>query len=364
MMNKNNRYISKAIALIAALLLNFLYLPVYAASLTAVSDTMTSNKLNTVSNHTIKFTTPTGVDAPTDTITITLPSGFTVGTVDYTDIDLSWGASTGYETEETLAATAASATWGAAFGGLVLTLTPPTNATTGEITATSKVIVEIGTNATAGVGGDQRLQNPNSLGTKVIYIAGNFGDTGSFATSIITDDQVVVSTTIDPYVAFVLTTNTVSLTKSGGGNPDYNSTGYSQGTANTLAANTNAVSGYTISYNGDTLKGGPGNAYTIDAMATKAVSATNTEQFGINLKLNTTPSTGTEPSGSGTGTPAADYATQNQYRYIANTATTLASATAATLSNTYTVTYIANVSQVTEAATYTTTITYICTGNF
>jgi hypothetical protein len=79
---------------------------------------------------------------------------------------------------------------------------------------------------------------------------------------------------------------------------------------------------------------------------------------------NTTPSTGADKSGSGSGAASSDYATANQYRFVANTATTLASASVPTLQNVYTVTYIANVTQITEAAAYTTTITYICTGNF
>jgi hypothetical protein len=187
------------------------------------------------------------------------------------------------------------------------------------------------------------------------------GDTGKFAASIITDDQVVVSTTIDPYLTFTLTQNTVSLTKAGGGNPDYNNTGFNNGSANTLAANTNAANGYTLSYQGSTLTSGTN---TIEAMTTKAASSTGTEQFGLNLRDNTTPNTGADPSGSGSGAPAADYNTVDQFKFVPDTATTLASASGSTASNTFTVSYIVNVSQTTEAGAYSTTITYIATGNF
>jgi hypothetical protein len=341
-------------------MLNFIYVPVYAASLTVISDTMSREKASQASDHSIKFRVATAVNGPTKTITITFPTGFTIGSVDNTDIDLSHGASTGYETEETLGASAASGVWGAVFAGLVLTLTPPTDAGATEITANDYVIVEIGQNATGGAGNAQ-ISNP-SAATYVISIAGVFGDTGSFAVAIIADDQVVVSTTIQPYITFTLTTNSVTLKRTGGTlDPDYSNTGFNTGTANTLAANTNGVSGYTISYNGATLTSG---ANTIAAMAAKAASSTNTEQFGINLKLNTTPATGTEPTGSGTGAPTSDYATQNQYKFVAGAATALASASAPTLSNTYTVTYIVNVTQVTKPGAYSTTITYICTGNF
>lgn len=335
----------------------FYYRSVQAAALTTLSDTMSRLDNNTASNHTIRFTTATAVNADADTITITFPSGFAVGSVDYTDIDLSHGASTGYETEETLAAANGAGTWGASFVGLVLTLDAPTDAGTSEIPAGDKVIVEIGTNASSG---NAQMTNPNSTGTYVIGIGGTFEDSGQIAVAIITDDQVVVSTTIDPYLTFAISQNTVSLTRSGGGNPDYSNTGYNNGTANTLQAATNGVSGYTITYNGSTLTSG---ASTIDAMGTRTTSATNTEQFGINLRDNATPNTGANPSG-GTGAPASNYNTVDEYYFAADTTTTLASASAATTTTTYTVSYIANVSQTTEAGAYSTTITYIATGNF
>lgn len=329
-----------------------------AAPLTALSDTQSRVKKSEASNHVVKFTTPTGAGDATDTITIEFPSDFTIGSVDYTDIDLSHGASTGTETEETLAAVADGTSWGAAFSSRTLTLTHPTNAANGDIAAADKIIVEIGTNAS---GGNAQLSNPSTAASYVIIIDGLFGDDGQIATAIVDDDQVVVSTTIDPYLTFTLSQNTVSLTRSGGVlNPDSSNTGFNNGTANTLAAATNATSGYTITYYGATLTSG---ANTIDAMGTKTTSSTGTEQFGINLKDNATPNTGAEPSG-GTGAPASDYNTADEYRFIADTTTNLATASAATASTTFTVSYIVNVAATTQAGAYSTTITYICTGNF
>lgn len=329
-----------------------------AASLTALSDTQSRVKKSEASNHVIKFTTPTGAGDATDTITIEFPSDFTIGSVDYTDIDLSHGASTGAETEETLAAAADATSWGAAFASRTLTLTHPTNAANGDIAAADKIIVEIGTNAS---GGNAQLSNPSTAASYVLIIDGLFGDDGQIATAIVDDDQVVVSTTIDPYLTFAISQNAVTLKRSGGVlNPDSSNTGFNTGTANTLAAATNATSGYTITYYGSTLTSG-GN--TIDAMATKTTSSTGTEQFGINLKDNATPNTGAEPSG-GTGAPASDYNTADQYRFIADTTTNLASAAGASASTTFTVSYIVNVAATTQAGDYSTTITYICTGNF
>lgn len=329
-----------------------------APSITAVSDTMSRLKISQNSAHVIKFTTGDAIQTTGDTITITFPADFnftskTIGTVTFTH-----GATTGAENTESLQASADGTHWGAAFSGTqnrVFTLTAPTDGIgTAAIAASDKLIISYdNTNAANATTANNYVVT--------IAVAGSTTENGSFAIPIITNDQVVVSTTIDPYITFNLTTNSVTLTKSGGGNPDSSHTGYNQGAANTLEAYTNAASGYGITYYGDTLKY---NGNSIAAMATKTTSTTNTEQFGINLKQNTTPSTGANKSGSGSGTAASDYDTADQFRYIVNTTTPLASAGVATLSNIFTVTYIVNVGQTTPAGAYSTTITYICTGNF
>ncbi|MFC1686450.1 hypothetical protein ACFLZS_00755 [Patescibacteria group bacterium] len=327
-----------------------------AAALTSLSDTMSRLKISETSNHTIKFTTPTGAADTSDTITVTMPTGFTIGSVVFGDMDLSHGATTGYETELTLGAAAGAGVWGASFTGQVLTLTHPTDAT-GDIAASDVVVIEIGTNASSGT---NQITNHSSAATYTIEIGGTFGDDGKIAVPIITDDQVVIDTTINPYITFVLSQNTVTLTQTGGSEPDYTATGYNEGSANTLAASTNAESGYNISYDGSTLTSG---SNTIDAMGTQGASSTGTEQFGINLKDNATPNTGSEPSG-GSGVPESNYNTADQFTFIADAVTSLASSATSSVTTTFEATYIVNVSQTTEAGAYSTTITYICTGNF
>src|SRR3990172_12621636 len=151
------------------------------------------------SDHTIRFTTPTGAGDVGDKIEITMPTGFTIGSVDHTDMDLSHGASTGYETEEVLAATASATDWGASFTGQILSLEHPTNGANGDITGTDKVVVEIGNNAS---GGNAQIQNQATAGTYTISIAGDFGDTGSLAIVIITNDQVQLTAAVDPSITF------------------------------------------------------------------------------------------------------------------------------------------------------------------
>jgi hypothetical protein len=229
----------KILAIILAVALNFYFMPLALADgLISLSDTMSRLKISQASDHKIKYTTPSGV-AAAGTMTITFPAGFTVGSVDYTDIDVSWGASTGYENELTLAGTASGTTWGAAFAGQVLTITSGS----GVITATSKVIVEIGLNAT---GGNAQLTNPSSAATYVISIAGTFGDTGKIAVAIISDDTFTVNASVDPTITFAIDTTSVNF---GTLSSTSVTTAVSDQTSNSyvrLTTSTNAGSGYAI----------------------------------------------------------------------------------------------------------------------
>ncbi len=331
--------------------------PQFANAMTSLSDTMSRLKIDEETNHLIEFTIADDIDASGEDFVVTLED-FTnsTGTADYTDVDLEDDSA-----DLTLAATASATEWGVDFqdvaGDTEITFTHPTSAPVEDIASGSVVTIEIGLNATSG---DQQLENPSVAATYIIDINVNSGgDTGKIAVAIITDDEVIINTTINPYITFVLTTNTVTLTQAGS-EPDYTATGYNEGAANTLAASTNADSGYNISYEGSTLTSG---SNTIDAMAAQAASSTGTEQFGINLKNNATPNTGSDASG-GSGAAESDYNTADQYTFIADTTTALASASIPSVTTTFEVTYIVNVSQTTEAGAYTTTVTYICTGNF
>jgi hypothetical protein len=201
-------------------------------------------------------------------------------------------------------------------------------------------------------GGSNRVTNPSSANNYIIDIGGTFGDTGSMAVVIIADDSVDVSVTIDPYLTFTIDDTTITLSTT-----NSTTTGYD---SNTMVAYTNADDGYTITYNGATLTSG-GN--TIDAMTSETTSSTGSEQFGINLMNNATPNVGADPAG-GIGVAGDNYNDADNFMFTPGTATTLASASGPSAQTTYTASYIVNVSATTEAGMYSTTITYICTGNF
>lgn len=174
-------------------------------------------------------------------------------------------------------------------------------------------------------------------------------DTGTVASS--TAGQITVTASVDETLTFTLTSATVAL-----GTLTSSSTG--SGTS-TMTAATNAGSGYAITVNGSTLTSG---ANTITALAAKTASSQGTEQFGINLKDNATPNVGTEVSGTGSGVASSNYNTVDQYRFVSGD--TVASASAATNSNTFTVSYIANIAAVTEPGSYSTALTYIMSATF
>jgi hypothetical protein len=175
-------------------------------------------------------------------------------------------------------------------------------------------------------------------------------DTGAVATS--TAGQVTATAKVDESLNFSLSVTNVDL-----GTLTKTTTG--TGTS-TMTVGTNASTGYTVTYAGNTLTSG---SNTITAMVAAGASVQNSKQFGINLMANTTPSVGTNKTGTGSGTAATGYGTADQFKF--NTSgETIASAAGPTNDNTFTTSYIANIDSATAAGTYNTVITYVVTANF
>ena len=187
-------------------------------------------------------------------------------------------------------------------------------------------------------------------------------DTGTVAASTAT--QITVNASVDETLTFC--TGTSGITSSscasatgstvtlGSITPSTTGSGTSQ-----IGISTNGGSGYSITVNGTTLTSG---ANTIAALASQTGSSQGNSQFGINLKANTTPVIGSDPAGTGSGAPSANYGTTNQYRFV--TGDPVASVGAADNFRLYTVSYIANVAGSTPAGNYTTNLQYIATATF
>lgn len=342
-----------SVVIISSLLLAFFPFPnkALSASLTALSDTQSTIKASTASNHDITFTTPTGVTSG-QTIILTWDNSTSVNaSLDYTDIDLLDDG-----VNLTLAGTPSGSTWGVVrTSSTVITFTNGTTA----VAAGSVIRIKIGTNATSGSTGTRQITN-GSAGTTTLTISGSFGDSGTISTPIISDDVVNISATVGQTISFSVSDNTIGFGTLSSSNARY-ATGDTNGTtsdtvAHTLAVATNAANGYTITLQGATLTSG---LNTIDAIgATSASSSAGTEQFGIYATK----------SGGVNGTITARYSDNATpkfaYNATSSTTDTLASGSSATATETYSLHYIANISATTEAGSYSTNITYVGTGNF
>lgn len=322
-----------------------------AASLTALSDTMSSLKISTASSHTLRFTTPTGASDNTDTIVFTFPSDFDFTSKAISSVTFSHGAGTGAEVPETLAASPSATAWGAVFSGTqnrVLTLTAPTDGVgAAPLDPADKVILTYdSTNST----------NPTVAGTYTIALSGTFGDSGNILVPILNDDQVSVTATVAQTLTFSISDNTIGFGTLSSGASRYatgDATGSgSESEAHQLSVDTNAASGYTTTVKGSTLSYG---LATIDAIGgSNTAPTTGTEQFGIRLTA-----TG------GSGTVSAPYADVGfAYAADASTASQVASSSTASASTNYSVRYLANIASGTEAGSYSTTLTYVTTANF
>lgn len=219
----------------------------HAAQLTTVSDLISDSRPSVVANHTITFTTPTGITAG-QTLTVTFPAGFSMGSVAFGDVDLAINS-----VEQTLAATPSGATWGAAVSGQVLTLTSGS----GTASAGHVIVVKIGTNAsTGGAGVNQITNHATSNASYVISIGGTMADAAALRIALI--DAVTVSASVDTSLTFTVagvasgqTVNGDAVTTSAGATATALPFGtLTPGTAytlgQTLSVTTNAKNGFAV----------------------------------------------------------------------------------------------------------------------
>jgi len=188
-----------------------------------------------------------------------------------------------------------------------------------------------------------------------------YTDFGGLAFAI--NPSLSISTEVPPYLVFcignVIPVNDCSSAQGdyvnvGDMGPTYTSTGQTQ-----LLAGTNAQNGYDISILGPTMTSGNNE---IPVITPGGMSVAGISQFGINLRANTNPSTGQNPSGPGSGTPTVGYNQPNHYRYVSGD--TIATSSNADDYRKYTVSYVINVSANQPPGVYASTFTYVCLANF
>lgn len=349
---KQNNFIVKLVTI--ALAISFGNMSVFAVVLNTLSDTMSSVKINNLSNHDFSFVTPTGVLSG-GTIILTFPGSFSIPAgLTFADVDvLDNGA------DITLATTPLGATAGVVrTSANVLTFTNGTTA----IIAGHTVRIKIGTNATNQSAGTFQITNDSSVGNKPIGITGSFGDNGTTTVNLLSDDNVQVNAVVPQSFTFSISTNAINFGNLSATGPKYASSTDPAGdtsdtVAHTLTIASNASAGYTITVLGQTLTSQQNNTNTITQIGSApAASSFGSEQFGIYATM----------AGGVGGTIATPYATVSSFGYdaTATTSAMFASGSSSSGSTTYSLHYLANISSVTEAGTYSAGLVYVGTSNF
>lgn len=328
-----------------------------ASALTNAKDTLSTVKASTVANHEIYFVSPAGI-ALNANVAITF-TDFTTTGVAFGDVDIATSTATsdcanGSYTEQTVAASAAASTWGVSNSNPTITFSAPTSGT-GALAAGKCIRIRIGTNASTGGAGTNQITNA-ATGLRSLSIAGSFGDTGSISIYIVDNDQVTVNATVPQALTFSLSSTTIgfgtlSTTQVKFANNSNTGT-TTPSAAHNVQVSTNSAGGYVVTVKGATLTYGTS---TIDAIgASNTAIATGTEQFGVRF----------DASG-GSGTVTAPYA-DTGFAYAADATTTsqIASSAGASNNTTYSATYVANIAGLTEAGTYTATLTYVGTATY
>ncbi|MDP2789200.1 MAG: hypothetical protein Q8O46_04115 [bacterium] len=344
--------------------------PAYAASVTSFSVVLAREKASTAGNQLITFTVPAAI-ASGETLILTYNNSTSVdASLTFTDIDLADDA-----VDVTLAAAPSGATWGVVrTSATVITFTNGTTA----VASSSVVTIEIGTNATNQSTGVFQVTN-GTAGTTTLVLSGTMGTpdiTGTASMSIIDDDQVSVTATVNQTITFDIDAAVAN---------GETATPYSVALG-TITTSDVRVSGTTDSINaiwleGDTNAGG-GMAVTVASAnganglvstavsADKIPSATTTMVAGTanyGLCIATASLVGwTRATGYVSDTCATNSAT-NGTRALTTTATAFLNSAGAPLASTSLAEVIVNAenSSITPAHTdYTDTLTFIATGTF
>ncbi|HET7320245.1 MAG TPA: hypothetical protein VFI84_01505 [Candidatus Saccharimonadales bacterium] len=122
---------------------------------------------------------------------------------------------------------------------------------------------------------------------------------------------------------------------------------------------TNAQNGYSLYVNGRTMTSGNN---TIPALQNPDVSRPGTNQFGINLRANSDPAVGADPTGTSAGSVTGSYNTPNLFTF--NTGDMIATASTVEGSRWYTISYLLNIAQGQAPGVYSTTMVYTALANF
>ncbi len=325
----------------------------YAASLSPISDTMTTQLTGATADHTFTWTQATGhTTTAADTIAIAFTSGYFTASASSTWQNADFAMTDSVHTALAPVSVCSSGNYTVAVTGT----TQPTFTITfcsgwSSPSTGSSVTFKIFGTASTGTGTLTNTTQSDSIAITFTDTGSNT-DTGLLGVSIGNNDVVTVTATVNPVLTFSISSNTIAL-----GTLSSASTASS---SHTISVSSNASGGFAVAYNGPTLTSA---SSTIPAYSTGS-SVVGTAGFGINLVANTVPSVGAAASGSGCVSGlSSGYGSLNVFNWVPSTTTQIASVTAPT-SCVYTVSYVANISSITPAGNYSSATTYTATGTF
>ncbi|HSW80571.1 MAG TPA: hypothetical protein VLG47_07380 [Candidatus Saccharimonadales bacterium] len=213
------------------------------------------------------------------------------------------------------------------------------------------------------------ITNPTNEGSyygRIITYATNNAtgpstDHGGVAFAILASATVQV--TVPPYLLFCvgITINSTDCNTATGDFVDMGdfSTSITSSGQSQMVAATNGQNGYNITVHGTTMQSGNN---LIPAITGNSPALPGTSQFGINLRDNSNPNIGANPSGAGVANPTANYNITNQYRY--NDGEAIVSSSVPDDLRKYTVSYIVDVGSSQAVGIYASTYTYVALANF
>ena len=222
-----------------------------AANVTTYSDTLSDSAPSVNANHTIRFTTPTGV-TNAQSIVLSFDTAFDTTGVLFSDIDMATSSG-----EFTLAANCAGSELASAvFAGDVLTITMCE--TNSSIAANGTTTIEIGTNATHQTTGVNQIGNPTIGSYEIALTAG--ADSGTTEVAIV--NTVNVTASVDTLFTFSVA-GTASGTSVNGAHTTGGATtattipfgqidaGVASTAAQLLTVTTNAKNGFVVTVQSD-----------------------------------------------------------------------------------------------------------------
>lgn len=211
------------------------------------------------------------------------------------------------------------------------------------------------------------VTNPSSSNTEYFSRVYTYSDTGN--TTLVDDGGLAFSTaeSID-VTARVQETLTFCIYATGASCGSPGNTTVDLGVLTTSTGNTashqgevatNALNGVVIQYTGDTLTHSNGVNEITAIGATGAASNPGTEQFGLNIAVNSGTGISLDTNYSGT-----NYAFDPGEDIISGTTNAIASSTGPVDTNVFDFEFLGNITALTATGTYSTTVVYVATATF